>query len=124
MLFGAVLVFTLGLLGCRTAPVYNVEQSPIDVSAKASLEDVKKSIMQSGVGLGWQMKETEPGLITGTLYLRDHMAQVDIPYSKTNYSINYKDSAALKYDGSSIHKQYNTWVQNLDRAIQASLSIL
>ncbi|MEN8168586.1 MAG: hypothetical protein ABFR65_14065, partial [Pseudomonadota bacterium] len=72
MLFGAVLVFTLGLLGCRTAPVYNVEQSPIDVSAQATLKDIKKSIMQSGVGLGWQMKETEPGLITGTLYLRDH----------------------------------------------------
>lgn len=124
MLFGAVLVFTLGLLGCRTAPIYNVEQSPIDVSAQASLQDIKKTIIVAGASLGWQMKEAEPGLISGTLHLRKHMAKVDIPYSKTNYSITYKDSAELSYDGSSIHKNYNGWVQNLDRAIQAGLSVL
>ncbi len=124
ILFGAALVFTLGLMGCRTAPVYNVEQSPIAVSAQATLKDIKKVIIVAGVGLGWKMQENAPGLITGTLNLRKHTAVVEIPYSMTDYSILYKDSAELGYDGSSIHKNYNGWVQNLDRAIQAGLSVL
>lgn len=124
ILFGAVLVFTLGLMGCRSAPIYNVEQSPIGVSAAASLKDIQKTIITAGAGLGWKMKEQVPGTITGTLNLRKHMAVVEIPYSNTEYSIIYKDSAELGYDGSSIHKNYNGWVQNLDRAIQAGLSVL
>ena len=124
ILFGAMLVVTLGLTGCRTAPVYNVEQSPVEVSAQATLKDIKKAIIVAGVGLGWKMKENETGIIIGTLNLRKHMAQVEIPYSKTDYSIIYKDSVELNYDGSSIHKNYNGWVQNLDRAIQASFSAL
>ena len=124
ILFMIVLALTVGLVGCRTVGVYNVDQSPIDVSAKATLSDIKKSIMRSGAQLGWQMKETEPGVITGTLHVRKHMAQVKIPYSKTSYSILYNDSAELNYDGTNIHKRYNTWIMNLDRSIQANLSIL
>ncbi len=124
ILFGAILVVTLGLTGCRTAPLYNVEQSPVEVSSQATLKDIKKAIIVAGVGLGWRMKENQPGIITGTLNLRKHMAQVEIPYSKTDYSILYKDSVELNYDGSSIHKNYNGWIQNLDRAIQASFSAL
>ncbi|MDJ0805478.1 MAG: hypothetical protein QNJ78_01460 [Gammaproteobacteria bacterium] len=124
ILFVTVLAFTIGLMGCRTAPLYNVEQSPVDVSAQATLKDVRKAIITAGASLGWKMKENEPGIITGTINLRKHMAQVTIPYSKTNYSILYKDSAELQYDGTSIHQNYNGWVQNLDRAIQAGLSVL
>jgi hypothetical protein len=124
ILLGAILVVTLGLTGCRTAPLYNVEQSPVEVSSQATLKDIKKAIIVAGVGLGWRMKENQPGIITGTLNLRKHMAQVEIPYSKTDYSILYKDSVELNYDGSSIHKNYNGWIQNLDRAIQASFSAL
>lgn len=117
-------IFALGLTGCRTSPVYNVENAPINVSAKASIEDIKQTIITSGASLGWQMKEVEPGHIVGTLYLRDHMAKVDIPYSKSGYSITYKDSAELGYDGTKIHSNYNGWVQNLDRTIQARLTAL
>jgi hypothetical protein len=101
-----------------------VEQAPVVVSGDASLTDIKKAIMVSGAGLGWQMKETEPGVITGTLYLRKHMAKVQIPYSKTEYSIRYQDSYELGYDGTNIHSNYNGWIQNLDRAIRSSLSIM
>lgn len=52
------------------------------------------------------------------------MAQVDIPYNAKAYSIQYKNSANLKYDGVSIHSNYNGWVQNLDRAIQSRLVAL
>lgn len=86
------------------------------------MEDIKRAIVTAGASLGWQMKETSPGNIEATLILRKHMAKVDIPYSKTGYSIIYKDSMELFYDGTSIHTNYNGWIQNLDRAIKNSLS--
>lgn len=119
-----MILLTVALIGCRSAPVYNVTEAPVSASEKASAEDVKKAILSAGASLGWQMKEVEPGHIVGNLFLRKHHAVVDIPYSKENYSINYKDSSELNYDGTNIHSNYNGWVQNLDRAIQARLSIL
>ncbi len=122
VLLCAAVVFTLTLMGCRTAPVYNVENAPVDISPTSTVEDVKRAIVSAGAGLGWQMKEESPGHIVGTLILRKHMAKVDIPYSKTGYSIKYKDSAELSYDGTTIHSNYNGWIQNLDKAIKSSLN--
>ncbi len=122
--FIAMITLTLALIGCRTAPVYNVTEAPVDVSSSATATDVKKAIMVAGAGLGWQMKEVEPGHIVGSLFLRKHSAVVDIPYSTSSYSIVYKDSTELKYDGTNIHSNYNGWIQNLDRAIKASLSAI
>jgi len=122
--FIAMITLTLALIGCRTAPVYNVTEAPVDVSSSATDKDVKKAIMVAGAGLGWQMKEVEPGHIVGSLFLRKHSAVVDIPYSTSSYSIIYKDSTELNYDGTNIHNNYNGWIQNLDRAIKASLSSL
>jgi hypothetical protein len=70
------------------------------------------------------MKAVEPGKILGTLYLRSHMAQVDIPYSKSSYSILYKNSDKLNYNEGKIHSNYNGWIQNLDRGIKTQLSLL
>ncbi|MCU7906272.1 MAG: hypothetical protein KZQ76_10600 [Candidatus Thiodiazotropha sp. (ex Epidulcina cf. delphinae)] len=125
ILFIAVLVLTLGLMGCRTAPIYNVENSPISISSdKASMKQIKKAIMSAGASLGWRMKEVKPGHIVATLLLRGNSAVVDIPYTSKSYNIAYKDSTGLKYDGSMIHKNYNGWIQNLDNAIQSRVSIL
>ena len=108
--------------GCRTATIMNVKDAPVEVTGKqVTTDEVKQAILRAGATLGWQMKETEPRNIVGTLFLRSHMAQVDIPYSNESYSILYKNSENLKYDGTSIHSNYNGWVQNLDRAIRAQL---
>lgn len=118
-------LLALALVGCRSNPVYNVEDTPISTSTSGySLRDVRDAIQQAGVSLGWQMQDVKPGLIVGTLYLRDHMAQVEIPYSRSSYSILYKDSQNLNYDGANIHSNYNGWVQRLNGAINAQLSRL
>ena len=70
------------------------------------------------------MKEAEPGHIVGTLHLRKHMAIVDIPYSTNSYSILYKDSAQLDYNGDTIHQNYNGWITNLNNAIQQGMRTL
>lgn len=109
--------------GCAGAPVYNVSGSPVNTnSGKASLDDIGKASKTAGINLGWQMRDVKPGHIVGTLNLRSHQAVVDVTYNTKSYDIGYKDSSNLNYNGSTIHKNYNSWVQNLDRNIQAQLS--
>lgn len=112
--------------GCnRSNPVMNVEGSPIAVtSGKTNMEKVKGAIISAGARLGWQMKPVSNGHLVATLYQRGHMAQVDIKYTTETYSITYKDSSNLMYDGSNIHRNYNNWITNLDRNIRAELAQL
>jgi len=120
-----ILVPAIALLvvGCRAStPVYDVQSAPIVASRALSLADVERSIRVAGAGLGWQMVPRGAGSIEATLLLRDHRAVVDIKYDAKSYSIKYKDSSNLQYDGSTIHPNYNGWVQNLDKAIRASLT--
>ncbi len=112
------------LVACTGQPIRNVENAPINVSSpNYDLSDVTKGIQRAGAGLGWQMKEATPGHIVGTLYLRTHVAVVDIVYTLDEYSVNYKNSTNLNYDpgNNTIHKNYNGWIQNLTNAINAQL---
>lgn len=88
------------------------------------MDEVGKAILRAGGTLGWQMKQVEPGYILGTLKLRSHVAVVDVRYTTQNYSIKYKDSTNLNYDGTNIHSNYNGWISNLDRAIKTQLANL
>ena len=125
MKFTKILMISLVALlfvGCRTDPVYNVTDASVVVGGKSvTLEDVEGAIKRAGVGLGWAMKPVRPGLMEATLFLRTHMAKVEIPYSTSSYSITYKDSVDLDYDGTKIHSNYNGWIQNLDNAIRTQL---
>jgi hypothetical protein len=119
--------FALLIVGCRIAPVYNVSGDAINSSkANLTMNDVSKAIVRAGAGLGWQMQETSPGHMIGTLHLRTHAAVVDISYDTKSFSITYKDSTDLQYDASQgqIHKNYNGWVQNLENGIRTQLSLL
>lgn len=109
-------------VGCRTSPVYDVNQAQIVASRPVSMTEVEQTIRQAGASLGWQMVPKGPGNIEGTLILRDHRAVVDIRYDTTTYSIKYKDSSNLNYDGTNIHSNYNGWVQRLDNTIRARLT--
>ena len=112
------------LAGCRSAPVKEVERAPIP--SKATEQQVQQAIIAAGAGLGWVMKVKRPGLIVGTLTVRSHLAEVEIPYSRTSFSIHYKSSSNLDYDPTNrtIHSNYNGWIENLDRAIRASLTAI
>ena len=112
------------LAGCTSNPILNIENAPIEIEAKHSSKDIKKAIIRAGAGLGWQMKFKKKGHIVGTLYLRKHVAAVDITYTKNSYNITYKSSQNLDYDGTNIHRNYNGWIQNLNRQIQAQLTTL
>lgn len=122
----AVAVVTLALAGCpQQAVVYNVENAAVVANVNnVSADTVRKAIIRAGSGLGWSITDVEPGLLSGTLHLRSHVAKVDIPYSDKSYSIIYKDSTNLRYDGTKIHSNYNGWIQNLEKAIRVQLTTL
>lgn len=115
------------LAGCATPhAVKNVTAEPVvgPGGRTVSMDEVGKAILRAGGTLGWQMKQMEPGYIVGTLKLRSHVAVVDIRYTTKHYSITYKDSTNLDYDGTNIHRNYNGWISNLDRAIKTQLATL
>ncbi len=116
----------LALGACTTAPIHNIQDTPVrTTSGKAlSASQVRAAIITAGTSLGWRITDAGPGKLAGKLTLRTHSAAVDIPYSATRYSIVYKSSENLMASEGSIHRNYNGWVTNLDRAIQTEISRL
>ena len=122
-----LLAVAVGLLGgCRTAPIHNVSDTPVVVAAgkSATMENVKMAIMRAGTQLGWQMTESEPGLINARISLRTHTASANIRFDTKTYSIVYRDSTNLDAQGGSIHKNYNGWIENLDRDIRTQFLLI
>lgn len=119
----ALVVLAVGCASVR--PINNVTNAPVVTNKpNVTLDEVGKTIVRAGVGLGWQMREVKPGAIVGTINLREHTAVVDIAYTTKQYSITYKDSTNLRYDGANIHNNYNGWVQNLSQRIAAALTAI
>lgn len=115
---------------CRTAAVYNVTDTAINTGSgkEPTLEQVQQAILNAATSTkpAWSMKVVQPGHILATLNIRSHTAMVDITYNTKSYSINYNGSTNLKYDPEekTIHSNYNGWIQNLDSAIKAKLSMV
>ena len=120
----AALALVVSLAGCAGVPIMNVTDAlTTNASGKAqSKEEVRAAILRAGAALGWQIKDEGPNMLVGTLQLRKHLAVVEIPYSTTNYSIKYRSSLNLNQKGMTIHKNYNGWIQNLTRGINAQLT--
>jgi hypothetical protein len=103
-----------------------VSDAPVVVAAgkQATTDDVKMAILRAGGNLGWQMTQTGPGLINARIALRGHTASVDVNYNTKTYTITYRDSTNLDAGGGQIHKNYNGWIENLDRDIRAQLLLI
>lgn len=115
LVMGAV---TLLMAGCAIVPILSVHSEPVAASRQVTAQDVEGAIVRAGKGLGWQMVAKGPGQLEGTLFLRTHRAVIDIKYDANAYSISYKDSTNLDYDGTNINRGYNRWVKSLDDAIK------
>ena len=84
-------------------------------------QQLASSIANAGRKRGWKSTQIAPGHIVSQIVHRNRMIAVDIRYTKKEYSVTYKDSRNLKYNGSKIHKTYNGWVKNLVNDITRSL---
>lgn len=122
----ATFAATAFLVGCgrATVPVVNYNDvSFTTVSKKTTLAQVKKAILTATEAKGWIVTDKGPGKMDATLSVRGkHTVIVLITYSTSTFSINYVDSADMKYEikngEPSIHPYYNEWVKNLEEAIK------
>ena len=122
-----LLVVTFAALaGCTSAPIRNVSDAPVVTgSGKAVTADqVRTAILGAGKGLGWSMTPADPGLVVGRITLRGHTAVIDVRYTPKTFSIQYKDSIDFNYQNGQIHKNYNGWIENLERDIRGNLLAL
>jgi uncharacterized protein (DUF39 family) len=129
MKFAALVVAAaaLAFAGCGTIqPVQNVEKAPIILppGKTVNMTQVTTAIMRAGTRLGWQMQPEAPGRISGRIALRAHSAVIDVEHDTKTYSIKYRDSTNLDAKDGMIHRNYNGWIQNLDKNIRAELTLL
>lgn len=120
----AIAAGMLAIAGCTLQPIQNLSDVPVTTNSgkRLSATQVRSAIITAGTSLGWQVKDEGPGRLLGTLHLRTHTAVVEIPYSASKYSILYKSSENLDAANGQIHRNYNGWVQNLDRTIRTEIS--
>lgn len=117
----------VAIAACASArvPVQNYQNVPIEAKSNPTLEQVGKAIVAGSLAAGWQANEIRPGSIVALYKIRTHTAVVDIAYTTKAYNITFKDGdPGLKYDGQSIHQNYNDWVQSLERVIRAHVNSL
>jgi hypothetical protein len=106
-------------------PVQNFSDVPIAAKSAPSLEQVGRAITAGSLAAGWQASEIKPGNIMAVYKIRTHTAIVDIGYTTTSYNITFKEGdPGLKYDGQTIHQNYNDWVSQLERIIRAHVNAL
>lgn len=116
--------FAVALGACASIPILNVIDAPIATGKSLQVNQVRQAIVTAGSALGWKIVDSKPGLLEGTLRLRDHTAVVEIPFTTDKYSILFKSGVNLNEKDGQIHKNYNGWVQNLEKSINAALASL
>jgi hypothetical protein len=130
MRFFSILVAAAALVfvaACGTVqPIQNVEKAPIILppGKSVNMSQVTTAIMRAGSRLGWQMQPEAPGRLSGRIALRTHAAVIDVEHDTKSYSIKYRDSTNLEARDGMIHRNYNGWIQNLDKNIRAELTLL
>lgn len=125
--FAAALILACAVLmlaGCnKRVPVQN-QVTPIPILENVSDKEIESAIIRAGAVTGWNIVPSGERTLIGTLNLRGHQAVVVITYDKKNYRITYKSSLNLKYDGATIHRNYNNWVIRLDDNIRRHIAEL
>jgi hypothetical protein len=91
-----------------------------------TLAKVQATIEKTAYDLGWEVVDTKPGSFTAkrSWDYDKHNIAVDVVYDLKTFSLRYKDSKALGYDGRSIHHSYNVMVAALEDRIKAKVSTL
>ena len=118
-------VILVAACASASVPVHNFSGVPIGAKTPPTLDAVGKAIIAAGATAGWQMTQIKPGHIIATYKIRNHLAVVDVTYSTATYDITFKSGdAGLKYDGQTIHENYNKWVEDLEMLVRSHVSAL
>jgi hypothetical protein len=115
----------LAACGGGLVPVHNIQNAPI-IAARGqapNTQEVRDAIMRALVSRGWQVDREGPDGVVATMVTRGNSATVLVRYDSRAFSISYLDSSpGLKFNGASIHRRYNEWVEKLEKSIRKLLA--
>lgn len=116
------------IAACATEQMHKVDKVDYGYYTKKSLtmEKVRTTIEQTATRNGWQLSDQKDGSFMGKREWGGgkHNIVVDVIYDLRKFSINYRDSHQMRYDGSWIHNSYNRMVQKLEEDIMAAVNAL
>ncbi|WP_179957935.1 hypothetical protein, partial [Citrobacter cronae] len=109
----ALLAMALVFTGCTSKPVYNAKED-FASSLNFSDDQMKRAIVTALNDRQWIVQSVRPGMVKAAITVRGrHHAEVDIPYSPTEFQIVYRSSWGLDYKDGKIHGNYNRWINRL-----------
>jgi hypothetical protein len=113
---------------CATEAIHKVDKVNYGYYSKTPLtmEKVRNTIERTATRNGWQLSQQKDGFFVGKREWGGgkHNIVIDVIYDVRAFSIKYRDSYQMKYDGSWIHNSYNRMVQKLEDDIVASVTAL
>lgn len=106
----------------KTETIYN---PTITLNTKAKLDQVKKGVKLAVLNRKWQISNEKGNAFdatydsTQTWHHRGEpwKATVHITYDTKQVKIQYLSSEGLSQEGDQIHKNYNSWIHNLEADI-------
>ncbi|MNF96521.1 hypothetical protein D3C84_793150 [compost metagenome] len=100
----------VGVAACSSKPVQNIEQTAPASSVRSDAE-MQKAIVSALNQRGWQVQRIDSDQVLAKITVRGrHEAEITIPYSATQFGIQYRHSRGLDYQDGKIHRNYNKWV--------------
>ncbi|RYE29834.1 MAG: hypothetical protein EOP48_32365 [Sphingobacteriales bacterium] len=96
------------------------------IPAKVTQERANNEIKRALINRGWTLTKEESGKLYATLHLRTHVANILITQTSDKVITTYVSSENLDYklkkDGkATIHKNYLSWINNLNGDISKNL---
>lgn len=117
--------FTLTISGCGGGSnILDMQSQFSTASQNASLEKVKRTIINASSIQGWKPTLGNPGHILAYRRHAGRVAKVDITYTSSSFNIKYLDSDNMGYTGKTISSVYTQWVEELRDEIKRRLSRL
>ncbi len=111
-----------------TKPLAKVEGSSYGWGPQkgVTLAQMQSTIEKTAQDLGWELSDAQPGSFTGTRAwgAGKHNIVIGVAYNEKTFSIRYKDSRNMSFNGSSIHHTYNDMVDTLKDHIKTNVSNL
>lgn len=89
----------------------------------ATLDQRTQQIIQAVNDRNWRVVSSAPGRMQVRYIYTEHRITLDIVYTETQFSFVYVDSAALRYDGTLVHRAYNEWVTELEQQILSQSAV-
>lgn len=116
-----VVALAAGLGGCVSMIMPMERLENVAVSHRDGEAGVGAAIDRALQARGWVVTERRAGETDATLIGGDYRADITVRYTASSYSVVYRDSQGLDYDGQKIHRHFNNWLNNLRISIEREL---